>query len=107
MFCINNFFGIYLIRAPHFREKQKRNYHGVQNNDNKFKNNRGSSMSQKALKPIDFSDKTRLTDIIKDLYCESEITKSRGQKEVNLNDKTFLQNINILLLFTDQGVFKN
>ncbi|XP_063707674.1 ATP-dependent RNA helicase p62-like, partial [Culicoides brevitarsis] len=79
--------------APHFREnKQKRSYHGVQQH-NKFKNNRfgggagGQSMNPKVLKEIDWSDTSKLTEIVKDLYCESDITKNRNLKEV----KSFLE----------------
>lgn len=77
-------------RAPHFREQQKKQYHGVQNTSkfkNKNRNNNGSNL--KALKPIDFSNKTQLSEIIKDLYDESEKTKNRCPKEVSLNN-TFI-----------------
>lgn len=64
-------------------------------------------MNQKALKPIDFSDKNRLTEIIKDLYCESEITKGRGQKEVNFKDIIISEKVLVhkcISIPTDKGI---
>uniref|UniRef100_A0A336KTP2 RNA helicase n=1 Tax=Culicoides sonorensis TaxID=179676 RepID=A0A336KTP2_CULSO len=72
----------YLRMAPHFREKPKRSYYSDKKQVNKFKPGEKTGFNQKALKGLDFSDKNSLTEIVKNLYDESNITKNREKKEI-------------------------